>query len=470
MKDENLMNNIVSLHQRGWGIRKLSREFGIGRERVRRILDINNRQRESGNNELGRVEKRASKLDDYKGYIGELLDRYHDNPPSGERIYEMIKEKGYIGGITILRDYLTTIRSGKPKEVIICVETPAGQRGAHDWSDYTIDFTVEGPVVVTFFSFILGYCRRQYIELVKDKTQNTLLQCLVNTFNYFEGVPKEIKSDNQRACVDKWEAGKPVFNKQYLEFATHYCFRPLAIHPGKPRENLKIERPFFYLETNFLNGRTFKDRGDMASQLRQWLNGVNDLRVHRTTGRRPIDMFYEELPSLTPLPPKAFDTSVIEYRVVNKESCIEWGGYSYAVAKEYMYELCPVRVSGDQITIYSPACLSLVTYKLAEKGSKEKYIGRSTPRDSSYRLKAEQIITRIESYGEVMKQYVTELKKHHPTSYLHHLSHILSLRVNYNVQDILLAVARAIKYKVFEAGSIENFLNNHADKRNETKL
>ena len=469
MKDENLTNNIVSLHQRGWGIRKLSREFGIGRERVRRLLELNNREREIGNNEFGATEKRASKLDDYKEYIGELLEKYRDNQPTGERIYEMIKEKGYSGGISILRAYLSTIKATKGKEVITCVETAPGQRGAHDWSDYNIDFTMEGPLVVTFFSFILGNSRRQYIELVNDKTQNTLLQCLVNTFNYFEGVPKEIKSDNQRACVDRWEAGKPVFNKKYLEFATHYRFTPLAIHPGKPKENLKIERPFYYLETNFLNGRTFKDRADMATQLRQWLNGVNDLRIHRTTGRRPIDMFYEELPSLTPLPLKAFDTSIIEYRVINKESCIEYGGYSYAAPKEFMYELCPVRITEEHITIYSPACSPLVTYKLAEKGSKEKYIGRTKPRGSSYRMEANEIIKRIEGYGEVMKAYVTGLKKHHPTSYLHHLSHILSLRVNYNVQDILIAVARAIKYKVFESGSIENFLNNHAEKRNETK-
>lgn len=470
MKDENLKNNVVSLHQRGWSIHKLSDEFGISRGRVRRIVESNNKERENGNTELGIINQRASKLDDHKGYIVELIEKYKDNPPTGQRIYEILKEKGYSGGITILRAYLTTIRAGKVKEVIRCVETSPGQRGAHDWSDYHIDFTLEGSVQVTFFSFILGYSRRQYIELVKDKTQTTLLQCLVNTFNYFEGVPHQIKSDNQKACVDRWEAGKPVFNKKYLEFATHYRFTPMAIHPGKPRENLKIERPFYYLETNFLNARTFKDQQDLAFQLREWLTEVNDLRIHRTTGRRPIDLYYEELPALIPLPMKDFDTSVIEYRVVNKESCIEWAGYSYAVPSEYLYELCPVRVTGEQITIYSPACLPVVSHTLAAKGSKEKYIGRTAPKDTSYRLKAKDIIARVESFGDLMKQYIPQLKKHHPSSYIHHLSHILSLRVNYQVADILMAVSRAMKYKVFESQSIENFLDNHAEKKNETLL
>jgi len=50
-----------------------------------------------------------------------------------------------------------------------------------------------------------------------------------------------------------WECGQPIFNRHYLGFASHYGFRPLTIHPGKPTENLKNERPFYYLETNFLN-------------------------------------------------------------------------------------------------------------------------------------------------------------------------------------------------------------------------
>ncbi len=34
MKDEALNHNIVTLHSRGWAVRRLSREFGIGRKRT----------------------------------------------------------------------------------------------------------------------------------------------------------------------------------------------------------------------------------------------------------------------------------------------------------------------------------------------------------------------------------------------------------------------------------------------------
>ena len=95
--------------------------------------------------------------------------------------------------------------------------------------------------------------------MVEDKTQKTLLCALINAFIYLDGVPHEIKSDNQKACVDRWEMGRPIFNAKYLQFATHYRFQPLTITPRRPTENLKIERRFYYLERSFLNGRTFKD-------------------------------------------------------------------------------------------------------------------------------------------------------------------------------------------------------------------
>jgi len=41
------------------------------------------------------------------------------------------------------------------------------------------------------------YSRRQYIEVVEDKSQRTLFECLVYAFMYFDGVAREIKSDNQ---------------------------------------------------------------------------------------------------------------------------------------------------------------------------------------------------------------------------------------------------------------------------------
>ena len=241
MKDEPLENTIITLHGQGWSIRRLSRELKISRRRLRRVLVSNSVLRDTTPKEVViPKKKRPGKLDPYKELIAELLDKY--NNITGQRVYEHLREKGYDGKTTILRDYLKIIRDVGSKTPVRLAETDPGQRAAHDWSDYTIRFTSTGKTErVTFFSYILSYSRRQYIEVVDDKRQKNLLCALINAFIYLDGVPGEIKGDNQKACVDHWEAGRPVFNNRYLEFATHYRFRPLTITPGRPQENLNVK-------------------------------------------------------------------------------------------------------------------------------------------------------------------------------------------------------------------------------------
>jgi len=472
MKDEKTENKVIVLHSMGWTIRRISRELGISRGRVRRMLVSNSVLRDTTpQSGIKQKKQHTSKLDPYKSYIGDLLKRYSDI--TGQRVYEHLKDKGFDGGITIVRDYLKNIREVGSKTPVKLIETDPGQRAAHDWSDYNIQFTTNKPgelTPVTFFSYILAYSRRQYIQVVEDKKQPTLFRELIAAFIYLDGVPREIKSDNQKACVDGREMGQPVFNRKYLGFATWYRFTPLTITPGKPMENLKIERPFYYLEKSFLNGREFKDKDDLKKQLRQWLTEVNDVRKHGTTRKRPIDMYIGEHPYLQRLPANHFDTSLITQKVVNQESCILWEGYQYVVPEKYMFEQCPVRITGEQMVVYSPMGEQIACHPLAEKGCKERYVGDHNKPRKKPDLVIADVISRLETFGPEMSEYIEQVKRHKPGSWRHHLRSLLALRVNYRIEDIMLAVRRAQKYKVFESGVIEGFLENNSDPRYSIKL
>ena len=238
MKDEQVENRVVTLHGMGWSIRRIARDLHISRKRVGRIVVSKSVLRDTTpEDRIQHKRQRVSKLDPHKSYIGDLLEKYSDI--TGQRVYEHLKEKGFDGEISIIRDYLKRVREVGSKTPVRMVETAPGQRAAHDWSDYNIQFTSHKPgelTQVTFFSYILGYSRRQYISVVDDKKQLTLFRELIAAFIYMDGVPREIKSDNQKACVDRWEVGRPAFNRTYLEFATHYRFQPLTITPGNPTD------------------------------------------------------------------------------------------------------------------------------------------------------------------------------------------------------------------------------------------
>lgn len=472
MKDEQLKNTVITLYERGWSIRRLSWELHISRGRVRRLVVSNSAARgtTSGGNPLEK-RKRPGKLAPYVDFIAALLDKYSNI--TGQRVYELLRQEGFDGRITIVRDYLKSIREVGPKTPVRLVETGPGQRAAHDWSEYDIHFTMLNPgkaTRVTFFGYILFYSRRQYLEVVDDKRQKTLFKALINAFIYMDGITREIKSDNQKACVDHWEAGHPVFNARYLEFATHYRFRPLTITPGHPQENLKVERPFYYLEKSLLNGREFRDIDDLKAQLKSWLTDVNDIRIHGTTKKRPIDMYIEEQPYLQVLPANHFDTSQMVSLVVNQESCVQWKGYQYVVPEKYMYEVCPVRITEEQLVVYTQAGDQLVVYPLAREGQKQRYIGdHSKPRKKPDLVIAD-VITRLEAFAPEMKEYIKQVKRHKPGSWRHHLKSLLAMKVNYHVEDILVAVRRAHQYKVFESGAIERFLVNNSEPRYSIKL
>lgn len=471
MKDEQLENTVITLHlQKKWSIRRISRELRISRKRIRRILVSNSVLRDTTpKGEITLKKRRPSKLDPYKEFIAELLEKYSNI--TGQRVYEHLKEKGFDGEITIVRDYLKSIRGVGSKTPVRMVETEPGQRAAHDWSDYHITFTSTGKTEkVTFFSYILSYSRRQYIDVVDDMKQQTLFRQLIAAFIYTDGVPREIRGDNQKVCVDRWEIGLPMFNRKYLEFATWYRFRPITITPRRPQENLKVERPFWYFEQSFLNGRTFRDRDDLKEQLRKWLTEVNDVRKHGTTKRRPIDMYIEEHPFLQPLPANHFDTSLLIHKVVNQESCIYWKGYQYVVPGKYMFELCPVRITEDHMVIYSPTGEQIACHPLAEKGRKERYVGDHQKLCKKPDLVIADVISRLEAFSPEMSEYIEQVKRHKPNSWRHHLKSLLALKVNYRVEDILVAVRRAWQYKVFESGAIERFLENNSEPRYSIRL
>ena len=86
MKDESIENMIITLHGKGWSIRRLSHDFGISRKRIRRILVSNSVLRDTtAKSEIILKKKRLSKLDPYKEFIAELLDKY--NNITGQRVY-----------------------------------------------------------------------------------------------------------------------------------------------------------------------------------------------------------------------------------------------------------------------------------------------------------------------------------------------------------------------------------------------
>ena len=86
----------------------------------------------------------------------------------------------------------------------------------------------------------------------------------------------------------------------------------------------------------------------------QWLAEVADVRVHRETKRRPIDLHAEELPYLIPLPDKPYDTAEVVYRTVNAEGLVAYRQNFYSVPWRYLGQVLPLRITEEELIVYGP--------------------------------------------------------------------------------------------------------------------
>jgi transposase len=220
---QELEQTLILMHHEGRSIRELCRQFQLGRNTVRRILRGHRQRRDNGHEVLTKRLRRASKLDGFNSEIKKLLEKYPTL--TGLRMYEELKDRGYAGGISILRERLKKLRPPK-REPVIRFETDPGRQGQMDWSPYTIPFTRMGKCQVQCFSYILGFSRRQYIDFTTHRDFYTLIRRHQDTFQYYGGVPKECLYDSEKTVVLRWECGRPVFNPAFTSYViTSFMWR-----------------------------------------------------------------------------------------------------------------------------------------------------------------------------------------------------------------------------------------------------
>jgi transposase len=286
---EGLHNQIVQLHRGGASIRRIARQLGISRHQVARVLAAHQADRERGSRgALPRSkQKRASRLDEYEERLAQLVARYPNI--TAVRAHEELVKLGFAGGYGIVKRRLRQLRGPRKAEWVQRFETGPGVQAQMDYSTYTIDFTSEGRRRVHLFSYLLAFSRRQYLNFVESQDFSTTTREHKEAFEYFDGVAATCLYDNLKVVVTRYDGDEPVYNTRFLGFATHYGYRPIACRPRRSQTKGKVERPFHYVETNFLNGRTFQSLEHLNKMLRVWLREKADMRIHRETGERPLD-------------------------------------------------------------------------------------------------------------------------------------------------------------------------------------
>jgi len=357
-------NQIATLHAGGMSIRQIARTMGVARNTVRSVLrQVQQQRTQPGEHpQLKPPARRASCLDEHEQTILRLLNKYPDI--TAMRVLEELQADGFAGGYTIVKDRVRRLRPRPPREPVERFETGPGQQAQMDYSPFTIDFIEEGTRQVHLFSYVLGFSRRRYHHWVEAEDFATTIRQHIKAFDYLGGLAATCLYDNMKVVVLRHEDEQPIYNPRFLGFCTHYGYRPWACRRYRAKTKGKVERPFQFVASSLLNGREFYSLKHLNEQTQWWLAHVADVRPNRTTGRPPLEMYYEEQEALLPLPTHPYDTAEIAYRVVDAEGCVAYMANQYMVPWQYIGFLLPVKITETRLTVFTPQIAPLAQHPL----------------------------------------------------------------------------------------------------------
>ena len=374
------------------------------------------------------------------------------------RILRELRARGYTGGATILKSFLhqTLGPRRSPRRAFHRFETGPGIEAQSDWSPYRVTIA-DRETVVHAFAMVLCYSRRSFVAFFRDERLPTLLWAHQEAFQYHGGLCRRICYDNQTAITLGRVGGRPRWHPTFLGFARHYGFEPAVGRPGHKERRGKVERPFLYLEEDFLRARTFASWDDLRRQVRQWLDTVANVRVHGTTRRRIDEVYAEEQPCLIALPSVPYPAARQETRTIQPDGAIPIDGSYYPVPGQRPGQPVRVRIDPVRVEILDAAGAVVATHAVPDEPTR---LPSPTPPPGhaapglSRPAQAARFLARFPDAVEFLdglKQRMTTLTPIH----LHALERLASLYGEAALRD---ALAIATAYRNFNTRAIERIL------------
>jgi transposase len=398
---------------------------------------------------------RASKLDPFKGQI---LRWIQSHPYSATQILQRLRECGYNGGVSILKDYLQQVRPRRSPAFLTLSFAP-GECAQVDWGQFGSIAVGNTSRQLSFFVMVLCYSRMLYVEFTVSQAMEHFLAAHADAFNFFGGVPARCMVDNLKSAVLRHNLGEaPLLNPRYKDFADHYGFSIAPCGVGQAHEKGRVENAVGYVKKNFLAGLQVSDLALLNPAVRQWLDTVANVRLHGTTKRKPLDLFAAEKPSLKPLPSRPYDLGVILPVRANSQFRIRLDTNTYSVPAQYAGAALTLKAYPDVLCIYHQDKLIARHVRCYDRHRdiedpdhpQALLQQRRRARDQKLLIRLLNLTPKAQAFYQGLEQRRLNV--------LHHVRQVVALAEIYGSEKTARAIADAVEFGAFRCQYIANLL------------
>jgi len=309
---------------------------------------------------------RASLADPYLPFIRQTLEQYPRLRVT--RIQEMIKARGYLGGVRRLREIVRPLRP-QPTEPFLRLSSFPAEQAQVDWADFGAVTIGRATRRLSCFVMTLSYSRALFLEFFFDQSQESFLRGHVRAFSYFTGVPRVALYDNLRSAVLERRGDLVRFHPRLIELCSHYHFQARPCAPARGNEKGRVERAIRYIRESFFYGRVFTTLADFNVKARAWRDDVAHTRKWPDDQTKSVaEVFAEEQPRLLPLPAHPFETELLLSVSSKKTIYVRFDRNDYSIPPDAVGKSLCLAVSDTQLRILEGTTLRVTHRRSYDQG------------------------------------------------------------------------------------------------------
>lgn len=444
MLDQGLRRAILSLQAKGHGIRQIARALAISRGAVRTVL-------KAGTPTVPRIE-RTEKAAPHRELILEWFDRCRGNLV---RVHEEIGKQGVTLSYPALTAFCRRHAIGyEPPAPVGHYDFAPAQEMQHDTSPHRAPIGGTEQRIETA-SLVLCYSRMLFFQAAPVFNRFACKVFLTDALEYLTGAAATCMIDNTHVVVASGTGARMVPAPEMAAFAERFGFVFRAHEKGDANRSARVERPFHFIEHNFLVGRTFADLADLNAQARAFCDTVN-AAPKRHLHASPRELFAAERPHLRPLPLFVPEVYALHHRLVDVEGYVNVHGHRYSVPYALIGRQLEIRETKDRIDGYHGPRLVASHAKVLGRTFTRVTVPEHRPprgaRPSAQPSPEEQALTQAEP---PMPTYAAALKARSAGRGTLALRRLLALYREYPRAAVLQAVTLAQHYGLFDLDRLE---------------